>query len=47
MTFYNILYTQVAFVFHLPRDFYIAYTHIVTFCFSLLQKELDTFHEIF
>ena len=46
--FSNIFFcTQLAFVFHLLIGFYIVLNHIVTFCFSLLQKDFDTFHEHF
>ena len=36
------LYTQPAFVFHFFRDFYTVWDQIVSFCFSLLQKDLGT-----
>ena len=36
-------YPQLAFVFHYLRDFYIVLDHVAAFCFSLFQKDLDTF----
>ena len=29
------------------RDFYIVFDHIFAFCFSLLHKDLATFHKLF
>ena len=46
--FYNVFfYTQVAFYFHLEKDFYSVRKNILAFCFSILQKGLDTFHKLF
>ena len=46
--FCNIYFnTELAFVFHLLGNFYIVCHHVVTCYFSLLQKDLDTFHKLF
>ena len=46
--FYNIFfYTQVAFFFHLEENFYSVRKNILAFSFSILQKDLDTFHKLF
>ena len=46
--FYNVFfYTKVAFYFHLEEDFYSVRKNILAFCFSILQKGLDTFHKLF
>ena len=45
--FYVLFYTQLVFVFHLQRNFYIAHAHILAFCLSLLQKDFYFFHELF
>ena len=41
--FQNIMTKIVAFAFHLLRDSYIVCNHILTFWFSLLQKDFDIF----
>ena len=47
-TRYNtFFYTQLTFMFHLQEDFYIVCDHIPAFCFAVLQKDVNTFHELF
>ena len=46
LLFCNIFYTQLAFVSHVLGDFYIVCDHMTAFCFSLLLKDFDTFHEL-
>ena len=43
----NFFYTQLTFVFHFQKDFYIVQEHIDAFRFYLLQKDSDTFNEPF
>ena len=41
--FNHFFYTQLAFVFHFPKDSYNICNNILVFCFFLLQKDFDTF----
>ena len=40
-------YTQLVFVFHLLRDYYLVSDCIVTLCFSLFLKGFRTSHELY
>ena len=46
--FHIFFHTHLAFVFHLQKNFYVVHTHSsCSFSFTLLQKDLDTFHVLF
>ena len=42
---YNKFYILLSFVFHLNKDFYGVHYDTGSFCFFLLQKDVDIFHE--
>ena len=42
--FHNFSYSQLVFICHLLGDLYFFREHSIAFCFSLLQRDLDTFH---
>ena len=46
MIFFSIL-LFFSFVFRPQENCYIVRDHILAFCFSLLEKDLDTFHKLF
>ena len=41
--FHNFSYSQLVFICHLLGDLYFFREHSIAFCFSLLQRDLDTF----
>ena len=43
----SFLYTQLLLNYHLQENFCIIRDHIVAFGFSLLWKDIDTFHDTF